>query len=163
MPNTVLLQQGMDVEGMIIKERISSRARGIHFEMPKVEASEMRNYVVQPRLPITTEYRVYAIGNTILSKATVKTTKSESSKVKVKEAISTPDSLCEYAKAVIALTPKIDLLGLDICQLTDDSYTLLEANKSPQFLRYSQLTEINLFEELKAELTNSGKINQIVL
>ncbi len=158
MPSTALLKQDMNVRGMIIKQRISSRARGIYFEIPQVEPWGLDNYIVQPRLPIRTEYRVYTIGNTVLPEATIKTTKSESNKVKAKEAISISSRLREYVEAVIALLPKMDMLGLDICQLDDGSYTLLEANKSPQFLRYNELTAINLFEELRSNLANNGKI-----
>jgi hypothetical protein len=158
MPSTKLLLFESDfIEGKhIIKKRISSRARDVHFEMKSEYLGD--EYIFQEILPIKTEYRVYIVNNKILEFISVKTTKSPSSKVKVADIVKITPQLKSYVAKIGVYLNKLDLYGLDIALLDDGTYRLIEVNRSPQFSKYYALSGVNIADELLQAV--SKKINQ---
>lgn len=146
MPKTELLSQRQsEFSSYIIKGRFSSRSRDIFFDIKQVKVSD--KYIIQERLPVTVEYRVVVLKGQPLPVVLTKSVKKPGQKVKVigKKKINQP--IEELAKQVHKKMP-FDLLGVDIVRLEDDSYKVLEANRSPQMVKYWQLTGVNVIEDL---------------
>lgn len=133
-------------EKVIIKERISSRARGISFALTDIPPARRDAYIVQPLLDIIEEYRVYTVRGRVAPYMTQKSPKTADSKVKVIGAMPTDDAMKQYVEAIVRHVPReYDLLGFDIARTTD-GLTLIELNRSPQFKRYNELTGTNILE-----------------
>ncbi len=146
MPHTELLSS-LDIPNLgskFIKERISCRARGVIFSKSDFpDKADPSNYVVQPRLDIEVEYRVYMIGGEIIKPLAIKSSKTAQDKVRltgVKETV--PAAIVDIARATYDVT-RYDLMGLDIAK-TASRYYLLEVNRSSQFKGYLRHSRLNL-------------------
>ncbi|MEA3304620.1 MAG: DUF916 domain-containing protein, partial [Patescibacteria group bacterium] len=84
MPKTDILERAEDVSNTnyICKKRISSRAKGIIFQPEQIQG-ELSDYIIQKRINIDTEYRVYSIFGKVIPMVSIKSSKSENMKVKV--------------------------------------------------------------------------------
>lgn len=154
MPPTEILTP-FDLEnpdGKIIKKRISSRSRDIIFETDKFpENGQLDDYIIQPKLDIEVEYRVFMIGGEIIKPILVKSSKTSSQKVKVigtEEQVA--DEVEKIAQAVQAAT-NYDFIGLDIVK-TAEGYFLLEVNRSCQFKGFYREASLNLATRLNSYL-----------
>ncbi len=147
MPPTQLLSdvQNVPFNNYIIKKRISSRSTGILFDIKDIQDSqEKQNYILQEKLHIEKEYRVYVIFNRIIPTVSVKSTKTQSVKTKVIGAEEIGEELENFVKMLLEKN-KFDFLGLDIAQVKN-KYTLLEINRSCLFGAFYKHTGINLAE-----------------
>ncbi len=145
MPETYIL--GTDFSepayDYIVKKRISSRSKDIHFSISELDRSQIENgeYIVQRIIPFEEECRVMCVFGIILPLVLLKSGKTEESKNKVLSAEKISDSLKAYVSEVLDEI-QLDFIGLDIVRV-GESYTVLEVNRSPQFVRYEELTGIN--------------------
>lgn len=149
MPKTEILSSIKNLEDSIyqthiIKKRISSRARDIILSSNDLSASATaNNYIIQPKLEIKTEYRVYMVGGEIILPLAIKSSKKINQKVKltgVTNAI-TPEikSICHKVFTKL----NFDLMGLDIACADNGTY-LLEINRSCQFDGFLRESNLNL-------------------
>jgi len=134
----------------IIKKRISSRGKGIFFNKKDVPKDNRNDYIIQEKLAIEKEYRIYVIFNKIIPIVNIKTSKTEAHKVKVLKAEKIDVKLKEFVKTIIT-DNKFDFFGLDIA-LSEDKYYLLEINRGCQFTTFYKQTKKNLAEIFIKEL-----------
>lgn len=143
MPSTSLLKNKNDLHGKkIAKKRISARGRDIAF-IPEDIDGEVSEYILQDRLNIIREYRIFSIGSKILPIVAVKSPKTPTARVKVQAEISTPAPLKAFTRKILTELPEYDFLGFDIAE-TEAGYVLIEVNRSPQFKRYNEIGKMNI-------------------
>lgn len=134
-PNAFLTSDGTFLNGKhLAKKRISQHAKDICFN----EANFDDDYIIQDSMDIQEELRVYVIFNNLVEQATIKTSKSPDSKVKVIG----KRHLTEKEKAIckkIAALSGLDFIGIDLAILKNGELKLIEANRSPQFKRFVEL------------------------
>lgn len=147
MPETWLASGNDDHEtNVIVKERISSRARGILFSIGDVPMSRRDEFIVQPLLDIEREYRVYTIRSEVMALMTQKSSKTIDTKVKIMNFMPVTDDIKQFVEKIIKRLPvQYDLLGFDIVYIAD-ALMLVEINRSPQFKRYNELTGMNILQ-----------------
>ncbi len=147
MPQTQLLSEARNIpDQFIIKKRISARSRDIYFELSP-DIGDRENYIVQPRLSILEEYRVYSIGGELTPCAIKRSSKTPSSKTKAVESVALFRGLEDFCRELLGELKDYDLLGLDIA-ITPEGPILLEVNRSPQFTRYIELSGYDLAQQL---------------
>ena len=135
MPNTFLPSEGDFCEGKhLAKKRISQRAKGIYFEKADFDNS----YIVQDLMDIQEELRVYATFGNLVEQATIKSSKSPDSKVKVVGKRNLTEEEKEICSKIAALS-KLDFIGIDLAVLKNGELKLIEVNRSPQFKRFVEL------------------------
>lgn len=132
----------------IIKKRISARSKEVYFRSTDLPAQAITSdYLVQPKLNIKREYRVFMIGGRAIEPLAIKSSKTDETKTKVVGLEKHADrQLLEFCQLVYA-KKKFDFLGLDVA-LTDSGCSLLEINRSCQFDAYSRLSGLNLADKL---------------
>lgn len=164
MPTTKVIDsfETINIENLIIKKRISGRSRDIHFDLASLPEDAMpRDYIIQERLNIQIEYRVFMIGGQIILPLEIKSSKTETNKNKV---IGTEKTASKEIKDICRLVSdrlKYDLVGLDIVKVGDQFY-LLEANRSPMFVNYLKLSSKNLAESLIDYLLEGIETNGVI-
>ena len=133
-----------------IKKRISSRAKGIIFDLNQIDNPS--RYILQDKLNIQEEYRIFTLFNQVISPAVYKSSKTQTSKVKIdrsKTKIINPE-LAKFVQQILNQL-NLDFTGLDIALTTQNEYRLIEVNRSPQFKAFYETTGINLASELLAK------------
>lgn len=140
-PTTWLPSQHEFVPGSnLAKPRISQRAKNILFDLEGRALDD--SWVIQELLDIKEELRVYVVGGDILDQASIKSSKA-SGKVKIiGDRLLTPDEIV-FIHQVMEKCP-LDVVGFDIAVLPGGEHKVIEANRSPQFLRYGERTGLNL-------------------
>lgn len=153
MPVTTHAMANTFVNGQhIAKKRLSSRSRDIIFTADAVPLSH--DWIIQDRLNIQEELRVYVVKGAILKLATIKASKSPQSKTKVIGTRELQKAEYEFAEAVFKKIQWLDFAGFDIA-LTDEGLKMLEVNRSPQFVRYNEAIGSNLANNLIADIVRS--------
>lgn len=142
-------QRGFTPGRDLAKPRISQRAKNILFDLGDRQLDD--SWLIQPRLDIQEELRVYTIGHQILDLASIKSSKSTGA-VKVTGTRQLTPAEHDFIAAALKRC-NFDLIGFDLACLTDDTLTLIEVNRSPQFRRYTELTGTNLAQILTDHLT----------
>ena len=143
MPPTRLLRDKSELRGeKIAKKRISARARDIAFSPIDIHG-RTDEFILQDKLSIIHEYRVYSIGRKLLPVVAVKSSKTLESKAKVQGCITLGDSLKTFTQKILDELSGYDFLGFDIAKTKDD-LVLIEVNRSPQFKRYNEMAERNI-------------------
>ncbi len=148
MPKTeILTDTNQFIEGRhIIKKRISSRGRGVHF------ASEQHmyngDYIVQPYLPIAEEYRAVVVRGRVLPEAILRRSKTPEHPIKGIKSVKIPSECSRFVSQISSKLPEFDLVGMDIMRTKDGKMYLLEANRSCQFNVYTRLTGVDVAGEL---------------
>lgn len=132
----------------IAKKRISARSKDILFSVGKPLNDD---WIVQDLVVIEEELRVYVVRGKVDSSASIKSSKTNNTKVKVVGSRSLDESEIAFAQEIAHLLPAMDFVGLDI-GLTSDGPVLIEVNRSPQFKRYNELNKVNILERLFADL-----------
>lgn len=151
MPSTrIMRKDDRALEGMIFKKRISSRAQGIVFDGRKIEKG-FSGFIVQERLSIKKEYRVFVIFGKVWDIVEMKSSKVENQKVKVLRKLRISGRLLRFSNEV-AGRMDFDFVGLDIAEMPDGRLFLLEANRSCLFNGFYRLTGVNLAEAFAQEL-----------
>ena len=142
-------QRGFTPGRDLAKPRISQRAKNILFDLGDRQLDD--SWLIQPRLDIQEELRVYTIGHQIIDLASIKSSKSTGA-VKV----TGTRQLTSAEHDLIATALKrcdFDQIGFDLACLTGGTLALIEVNRSPQFRRYAELTGTNLAQILTDHLT----------
>lgn len=156
MPKTELLDSldGVDFTKQLIKKRISCRSRDIIFDkesFPKTAKPD--DYIVQDKINIEQEYRVYMVGDKIVEPIAIKSHKTPNQTVKIigLESSIKPGIgwICRY----VYQKTKFGFVGLDIAK-TQNGHFLLEANRSCQFKSYFRISSINLAQTVNTHLLN---------
>lgn len=146
MPKTVLAGNIKTIsQNEIAKKRVSSRARDVYVG-PMTGLELNSDYILQEKLAIINEYRVYVINGVVLERIAVKHSKTQTRKVKVGGIVDIDDRLRSYIER-LKEGIHLDFYGLDIAQ-TASSYRLIEINRAPQFMRYNELAGTNIAQLL---------------
>ena len=140
-PTTWLPSQHEFVPGSnLAKPRISQRAKNILFDLDGHTLDD--SWIIQELLDIQEELRVYVVCGDVLDQASIKSSKA-SGKVKIiGDRPLTPEEIV-FVHQAMEKCP-LDVVGFDIAVLPGGQYKIIEANRSPQFLRYSERTGLNL-------------------
>lgn len=157
MPNTRLLSDGVDAQGVIIKKRISSRAKAIMFDTSEVEG-DFEDYIIQDMMEIHKEYRVYCVAGNIIDTVSVKTSKTKTQKVKVDHIEPLPSDVGYLCSDIMRAIPELDFVGIDLAR-TPEGLRLIEVNRAPQFKKFSELTGVNLAEILARAVMERGGLS----
>lgn len=135
MPNSFLPSDGAFCDGRhLAKKRISQRAKDIYFSKANFDDS----YIIQDLMDIQEELRIYAVFGDLVEQATIKTSKSPSSKVKVIGKRYLTEKEKEMCRK-IAVVSRLDFIGIDLAVLRNGNLKLIEVNRSPQFKRFVEL------------------------
>jgi len=149
MSPTVLGSKASFIKGKhIAKKRISARSKDILFSVYEPLNNE---WIVQDLISIDEELRVYAVNGKVILLATVKSSKTNNTKVKVVGVRTLNDAELTFAQKITDLLPALDFIGLDIA-VNSDGLRLIEVNRSPQFKRYNELNKLNIIEKLFVDL-----------
>lgn len=156
MPQTELLHSFAQAgdHTQFIKKRISSRSKGIVFSIEDFEPGAVpEDYIVQPRLNIEVEYRVFVIGGKVVLPLETKRNKTEVQTTRVtgleKSSNEQISSICQQ----VYVETQYDFMGLDVAKV-HGSYVLLEVNRSPQCKGYLRAGGPNLVALLYEYLSN---------
>lgn len=144
-PNTWLPSQHEFVVGSnIAKPRISQRAKNILFDLNGQQIDDQ--WIIQELFDINEELRVYVVAGEILPIASIKSSKANGP-VKVIGTRALTHQEVDFVREVMKKCP-LDIAGLDIAILRDGKLRLIEANRSPQFKRYIELTGVNIVDKI---------------
>ena len=141
MPHTYLYSEKEFETGQhLAKLRISQRAKNILFELKNKQLTD--DWIIQDLLDIKEEIRVYVVGGQIFETVSIKSSK-QSGKVKVigTRKISSQEKL--FIEKAVKKIPSLDFIGFDLAILGDGNFKIIEANRSPQFSKFFQLTGQN--------------------
>ncbi len=152
MPKTQLLQltTDSDNEMYITKERISGRAEGIFFNSHDLDTTHLKKYIIQDKMNIKKEYRIYVICNNILPEATVKSPKTATTAVKIMGIETLSPEIIMFTQKILKKNT-FDFIGLDLA-ITESGLHLIEINRACLFNGYFKHTNINVMELLMDEL-----------
>lgn len=152
MPHTQLLRTVSDADNKnnITKERISGRAEGIFFNSTELDKRNLNKYIIQDNMLIQKEYRIYVVCNEIMPEATIKSSKTLTSKVKVVGSEVLSSDVLAFTKKIIEKNT-FDLIGLDLA-ITKSGLFLIEINRTCLFNNYFKQTNINLAKVLLDKL-----------
>ena len=155
MPATEILAERTQFEPgrNIIKERLASRSRGLHFNLE--DRMLDGNFIVQPLLHLEREYRVFVVRGQVLDVASLRSSKTPEQKLRTLKVVDIPADVRNFAERVSKELPEFDLLGLDIAELPDGQLVLIEANRSCQFKKFAELSGINPAAELLGAITGA--------
>lgn len=145
MPATDILtpQSFFDPNKQFVKKRISSRSKDILFDISSIQNHS--EYIIQEKLEIEEEYRVFSLFNKVISPAVYKSSKTFSTKVKIdRTKIKEVDNNLENFINQILERINLDFIGFDIALTKSGQYKLIEANRSPQFKAYFEATNHNV-------------------
>lgn len=140
-PQTWLPSQHDFIPGeTLAKPRISQRAKDILFELGDRALDD--SWIIQELLDIKEELRVYAVFGEILPIASIKSSKSTGA-VKVIGTRPLSGREKNFVNEIMTKCP-LDIVGFDIANLSNGNLKLIEANRSPQFKRYTERTGLNI-------------------
>lgn len=148
-PETKILEKISDIDNpdYITKKRISSRAKGILFSSDKFQKDDkLEDYIWQKKYNILKEYRIYIVNWEIIKQASIKSSKTANSSVKIIDNITISEKLENFIKNFKNKIP-YGLVGLDIAECENNEFKLIEINRSPQFVAYHRETSINIAEK----------------
>ena len=148
MPQTQLLNSMSDADNndYITKERISGRAEGIFFNSSELDSTQLNKYIIQDKMSIQKEYRVYVVCNKIMPEATVKSSKTLTSNVKIIGSEILSLDILKFIEKVLEQNT-FDFIGLDLA-ITKSGPFLIEINRTCLFNGYFTQTNINLAKVL---------------
>ncbi len=151
MPKTQLLDGTINYDSSIhfLKKRISSRSKGVLFSSDSIPSSQLDNYIVQEKLEIKEEYRIFTLFGQIIQPAEIKSSKTKRTKVKVNrdKTLKINTQLEQFITRIMHKTD-VDFAGLDIALTQSGEYKLIEVNRSPQFKAFFEITGVNLASKL---------------
>jgi len=157
MPETYLASESpLGGQSLIFKKRLSSRASGIAWSRDEI-SGDLIDWIVQPRLEILEELRIYAVRGVICPMAAVRQSKTENQKVKVTELRPLSNEEIAFAEHVCSKIPQLDFVGLDVV-VTPEGPALIEVNRSPDFAAFTKIADANLAEQLY-ETIRTGKVS----
>ena len=152
MPQTEVLNTLNDSndQEFIYKKRLSSRGLGVTADLSEVTGPE-NEWIVQEKLDIDEEIRVYVIRGKVYPKGAVRRSMAANQmtqSISVREL--TNDEIA-FASAVGQRSNALNMIGLDVARTSDGTLQLMEANRSPGFGAFAELTQVNLADVLYAD------------
>lgn len=155
MPETRLLEPGDEAnQSWFVKKRMSSRSKGVVFDTSAI-AENHDEYIIQSRMKIINEYRVYSVLGEIITQAGQKASKTETNaKTTVLDVETLPNEVITFAKNIEKIN-KFDFVGYDIAKLENGDLKLIEANRGPQFAGYYRESGVNLASLFLEKLSNN--------
>jgi hypothetical protein len=152
MPHTERLNQATtDFRQPIFKKRLSSRGSGITWSRPTESTDE---WLVQESLDIAEELRIYVVHQAAFPIVALRQSMTTDQKTIAVDARAIAEDERIFAEKISQSAQSagiiLDLIGLDIARTTDGQLKLLEANRSPGFAAFAELTGQNLADTLYA-------------
>lgn len=133
----------IDFNKHFVKKSFSGRSLGVAFS--KNDIDNINEYIVQDKLDIEKEYRIYTIQDEIVEPILVRQSKTHNQKTRVVNAISLTPQLKEYVQQIMSnYEQPYDLMGLDIVETADNKLYLLELNPNALITAHYRLTNVNL-------------------
>lgn len=146
MPRTELCDENLDISDFvrpIYKNRLSSRGSGVTWDR-ETTLRTRADWIIQESLDIKEELRVYIIRGEVCPVGTVKQSMTEGNKAEGVGFRELTQDEINFSKDLIEQASNLDLVGADIARSTNGELRLLEANRSPGFARFYELTGINI-------------------
>ena len=131
----------------IAKKRISTRSRAVVAEIP--EDADLSEWILQNKVDIEEEIRVYVIGDRVFPIVMLKTSKFQGGKVKVFGTRNITDEEAAFTRKCLRRIPRIDFVGFDIARDKNNKLFLIEANRSPQFVSWEKKHSIDMANDLQ--------------
>jgi hypothetical protein len=142
MPHTILGGSVDSITGQLVaKKRISTRSRDIRFDIRSADVTS--DWIVQKRLALQEELRVYVLFGQPIVSAGERRSKSPTQRTSVTglRRLSSEEQM--FTEKITEQMKELDFVGLDI-GVTPSGLCLIEVNRSPQFKRYNELSGSNL-------------------
>lgn len=152
MPRTEAYSQVWNISHFhkpIFKRKLSSRGTGIVWNATEI-TGDPADWIVQESISIREELRIYVIKGEVYPVGVVRQSNTPTSKVKAVESRALSSDEIEFSLKVVGAISSIDMVGLDIARAHDGTLHLIEVNRSPGFLKFFDLTGINLASILYA-------------
>lgn len=146
MPESELYVPGADTskyQKPVFKSRLSSRGSGVTWSEEEVDLSANK-WIIQESLDIVEELRVYVICGVVYDTGSVRQSMTAQQGAQAISTRQLRQDEVDFSLSVIAEAPELDLVGLDIARTSDGLLKLIEANRSPGFAKFYQLSGINL-------------------
>lgn len=135
-----------------IKKRISSRAKGVIWSVEDIPTGDVpADYIVQPRLTIVKELRVFMVGGEIVLPVAIRSSKTPGQKVRLLTVETALDPAAEAICHAAHLAMPYDFAGIDLAW-DGKRYYLIEVNRSCQFKGYQRVAQSNIAERLGRSL-----------
>lgn len=153
MPLTQLLDTdkgALDFKKQIFKKRLSSRGNGVTWDINDVTGSPS-DWVVQESLEIEEEMRVYVVHGSVYPIATARRSMTSLHKTEATNSRALDSKEVKFAAMISGQIANFDFVGLDIARTKDGSLKLMEANRSPGFASFAELTGVNLAHMLYSD------------
>jgi len=131
----------------VYKNRLSSRGTGVTWDSGNIIGSK-NDWIIQESLNIVEELRVYVVRGTVCQTGAIRQSMLEGSRTSTIESRKLSKDEIEFAAEVGKHASDLDLLGLDIARTFDGALQLMEANRSPGFAAFADMTGINLAHSL---------------
>lgn len=145
MPQTKLLSESetFNFKKPTYKNRLSSRSSSITRVQPSAGYNS-NEWIVQESIDIAEELRIYIIKGSVYMVGAIRSSMTSDKKTRAVDSRNLHDDEVAFASAIASNAPGLDLLGLDIAKDHAGKLYLIEANRSPGFAAFEQLTHVNL-------------------
>jgi hypothetical protein len=150
MPKTHLYESGRDTSVFkrpLFKKRLSSRGGGISWSDRNITGS-LDDWIIQESLDVDEEIRIYVVRGEVYPIAAVRQSMTLHQKTHAIDSRKLTSHEFEFALGVASKIPSLDMVGLDIALTKDGQLYLIEANRSPGFATFADLTNENLADIL---------------
>ncbi len=155
MPKTLLYDTHADVSTLtrpIYKNRLSSRGQGVTWDSTTANSSQ-GHWIAQESLDIVEEMRIYGVWSEVYPVCSLRHSKSAEHDAEVVDYRDLTKDEIDFAASAILKASGLDFVGLDVARTADGTLYLLEANRSPGFSKFFQLTGINLADTLYTKVS----------
>lgn len=152
MPRTEPISQAWNISHFhrpIFKRRLSSRGTGIAWSATEI-TGDPADWIVQESISICEELRIYVIKGEVYPIGAIRQSSTPMSNVTPIGSRALSSDEIEFSLKVAGAISSIDMVGLDIARAHDGALHLIEVNRSPGFLKFFDLTGINLASILYA-------------
>lgn len=153
MPQTRVLNTHIDSNNhkFIYKKRLSSRGLGVTTNLSEVTGL-VNEWIVQEKLDIDEEVRIYVIRGKVYPMGAVRSSMTTNQKTISVNARELNNDEISFASAIGQRSNELDMIGLDVARTSDGTLQLMEANRSPGFGAFAELTGVNLADVLYDDL-----------
>lgn len=153
MPKTQLLDNDLNISGFtrpVFKNRLSSHGNGVTWTVENV-THPIENWLVQESIDITEELRIYVIHGKVYPIAAIRQSKTLAQSTMAVDSRELTQQEIDFSAKIGKQTLSMDIVGLDIARTSDGKLFLMEANRSPGFAKFNELTGVNLATLLYSE------------
>jgi hypothetical protein len=158
MPTTSLVDGSVvtNFNHPIFKKRLSSRGSGVTLNAKEV-TEPYEEWIVQESIAIKEELRVYVIHGGVYPEAVIRQSKTSQQKIKAVAVRALASDEIDFSARIYESFPDLDFIGLDIARTSEGALKLIEVNRSPDFLIFSELSGVNLASLLYSERREEAK------